>query len=449
MKPELKRQLSLFDSIMIVAGIVVGSGIFLTTGIMAESLPSVAWILLAWVVGGLITLCGGLVYAELGASLPEAGGQYVYLREAYGTLVAFLSGWVIFLVYMCGGIAMLAVAFSEYFGTLAPGFSNSNTLFSILGFNVSAGQLLSLVLVVLFSFFNYIGVLFGKGVQNLLSLIKIIAIVAFILFGLWASQGNALDLSLSTDGLSFGSLVAKFGAVLLLVFWAFDGWNNVNFVAGEIKKPAVNVPRALIISISLISLVYILINIVYFKALPIEEIIGVVTIADSVSTVLFGSIATTLLTIAILIAIASSLNGSVLVGARVYYAMARDGVFFKKMGKVHPKFKTPAYSIVIQCIWSGVLVFMGNVEQLFTYMIFPAIIFWVITAFSVFILRRKRPELSRPYKTWGYPLTPLIFIFACLGLLINTVFESPLESIAGLGITLLGIPVYWYWKNRS
>jgi APA family basic amino acid/polyamine antiporter len=446
---QLQRQLSLFDAIMIVAGIVIGSGIFLTTGIMAESLPSASWILIAWLVGSLITLCGGLVYAELGAAMPEAGGQYVYLREAYGNLVAFLNGWVIFLVYMCGGIAMLAVAFSEYFGALIPFFSTSNPLLVIGGFSISVGQVLAFILVMGFSVINYVGVLFGKNVQNLLSVIKLVAIGFFIIFGLFASSGNVIEWSLDTGGLNFGELVVRFGAVLLLVFWAFDGWNNVNFVAGEIRDPARNVPRTLLISISLISLVYLLINYVYFKALPMSEIIGVVTIAESASTALLGSVATLFLTLAILVAIASSLNGSVMVGARVYYAMAKDGVFFKKMADIHPRFQTPGFSIIVQGLWSGVLVFMGNVEQLFTYMIFSAIIFWVITVWSVFTLRRKRPDLERPYKTWGYPVTPIIFILACIGLLINTLFESPTESLFGLGITALGIPAYFYWRNKQ
>lgn len=446
---QLKRQLSLFDTIMIVAGIVIGSGIFLTTGIMAESLPSASWILIAWLSGGLITLCGGLVYAELGAAMPEAGGQYVYLREAYGNLVAFLNGWVIFLVYMCGGIAMLAVAFAEYFGAMVPVFATSNQVLQIAGFSVSAGQILAFFLVLVFSAINYVGVLFGKNVQNILSVIKILAIGFFILFGLFASSGNVIDWSLDTGGLSFGEWVVRFGAVLLLVFWAFDGWNNVNFVAGEIRKPSKNIPRTLVISISLISLIYLLINYVYFKALPMDEIIGEVTIAEAASTVLLGPVATVFLTLAILVAIASSLNGSVLVGARVYYAMAKDGVFFKRMAEVHPRFQTPGFSIIVQGLWAGALVFMGNVEQLFTYMIFSAIIFWVITVWSVFTLRRKRPKLERPYKTWGYPVTPMIFILACIGLLVNTLIESPMESLFGLGVTALGVPAYFYWKNRK
>jgi len=448
MDTNLVRQLGLFDSTMILMGIVIGSGIFLMTGIIAKSLPSGGMLLLTWVVGGGVTLTGALVYAELGAAMPEAGGQYVYLREAYGSLIAFLSGWVIFLVYMCGGIALLGVAFSEYFDSFFPLFSNTTYLISTDLFSVSNGQIVAVVLIILFSIANYIGVVFGKMVQNTLTVIKIGAILLLIIFGLLVDKGVPIDLSFNASGISFNQLVVGFGVAMVAVFWAFDGWNNVNFVAGEIKNPARNLPLALILGTVLVGLIYVLVNVVYLKALPISEMAGVVTIADSASSVLFGTTATVFLTIAILISIVGALNGSVLVGARVYYAMAKDGLFFKKMATVHPRFKTPSVAIVTQAAWSSVLALSGTIEQLFVYIIFSAVIFWIITVAAVFTLRKKQPDLPRPYKTWGYPVTPIIFIIACMGILINTLFESPLESLAGLGITAIGIPVYFYWRRK-
>jgi APA family basic amino acid/polyamine antiporter len=445
---NLVRQLGLFDSTMILMGIVIGSGIFLMTGIIAKSLPSGGMLLLAWVVGGGITLTGALVYAELGAAMPEAGGQYVYLREAYGSFVAFLSGWVIFLVYMCGGIALLGVAFSEYFGSFFPLLSNTTYLISTDIFSVSNGQVVAVVLIILFSLANYIGVVFGKMVQNTLTVIKIGAILLLIIFGLLVDKGVPIDLSFDASGISFSQLVVGFGVAMVAVFWAFDGWNNVNFVAGEIKNPARNLPLTLILGTALVGLIYVMVNVVYLKALPISEMAGVVTIADSASSVLFGTTATMFLTVAILISIAGALNGSVLVGARVYYAMAKDGLFFKKMATVHPRFKTPSVAIVTQAVWSSVLALSGTIEQLFIYIIFSAVIFWIITVAGVFILRKKQPDLPRPYKTWGYPVTPIIFIIACMGILINTLFVSPLESLVGLGITAIGIPVYFYWRRK-
>lgn len=445
---NLVRQLGLFDSTMILMGIVIGSGIFLTTGIMAKSLPSGGILLLAWVVGGAITLTGALAYAELGAAMPEAGGQYVYLREAYSPFVAFLSGWVIFLVYMCGGIALLGIAFSEYFGSFFPLFSTTTYLISTDLFSVSNGQVLAVVLIILFSIANYIGVVFGKMVQNTLTVIKTGAILLLIIFGLMVDNGVPIDLSFNATGMSFNQLMVGFGVAMIAVFWAFDGWNCVNFVVGEIKNPAKNLPIALILGTALVALLYVLVNVVYLKALPISEMAGVVTIADSASTVLFGSAVTKFLLVAILISIAGSLNGSVLVGARVYYAMAKDGLFFKKMARVHPRFKTPSVAIVAQAVWSSVLALSGTIEQLFIYFIFSAVIFWIITVAGVFRLRRKQPNLHRPYKTWGYPVTPIIFIVACTGILINTLLESPLESLAGLGITAIGVPVYFYWRRK-
>jgi APA family basic amino acid/polyamine antiporter len=445
---NLVRQLGLFDSTMILMGIVIGSGIFLTTGIIAESLPSGGMLLLAWVIGGVITLTGALAYAELGAAMPEAGGQYVYLREAYGPLVAFLNGWVVFLVYMCGGIALLGVAFSEYFGSFFPLFSTTTYLISTDLFSVSNGQVLAVVLIILFSIANYIGVVFGKTVQNTTTVIKTGGILLLVIFGLLADKGVPIDLSFDAGGMSFSQLVVGFGVAMVAVFWAFDGWNNVNFVAGEIKNPARILPLALILGTSLVSLIYILVNVVYLKALPISEMAGVVTIADSASSVLFGTVASMFLTAAILISIVGALNGCVLVGARVCYAMAKDGLFFKKMATVHPRFKTPSVAIAAQAVWSCVLVLSGTIEQLFVYMIFSAVIFWIVTVAGIFTLRKKQPDLPRPYKTWGYPVTPIIFIIACTGILINTLFESPLESLAGLGITAIGVPVYFYWRRE-
>ena len=446
---KLVRQLGLFDSTMILMGIVIGSGIFLMTGIMAKSLPSGGMLLLAWVVGGAITLTGALSYAELGASIPEAGGQYVYLREAYGPLIAFLSGWVIFLVYMCGGIALLGVAFSEYFSSFFPFFSTSTYLLSTDLFSVSNGQVLAVFLIILFSMANYVGVVFGKMVQNTLTVIKTGAILLLIIFGLLVDKGIPIDLSFDAGDIPFRQLVIGFGAAMVAVFWAFDGWNNVNFVAGEIKNPARNLPLALILGTATVGLIYVFVNIVYLKALPISEMVGVVTIADSASSVLFGTAASLFLTVAILFSIAGSLNGSILVGARVYYAMAKDGLFFKKMTTVHPRFKTPTFAIVTQAVWSSVLALSGTIERLFVYIIFSAVIFWIVTVTGVFTMRKKQPDLPRPYKTWGYPVTPIIFIITCTGILVNTLFESPLESLAGLCITAFGVPVYYYWRRKK
>lgn len=454
---ELKRQLSLFDSTMIMVGIILGSGIFLTTGIMATSLPSASMILLVWIIGGLLTLAGALTYAELGAAMPEAGGQYVYLKKAYGPLFGFLFGWILFLVYMSGGIAGLAVAFAEYTGFFFPGLSLQHILFThklnILGFSttftLSAGKLVGVGAILVLSFMNLIGTKFGKGIQNVLTVIKIGALLAIVILGFTIGKGQAVDFSFNPAGISVTAIISGFAVALIAVAWAFDGWNNITFVAGEIKNPQRDIPRALIWGTIITTVIYALVNYIYLYALPIAKMAGEVRIAEKATTVLFGGTTAAVISAAVVISTFGSLNGSILAGPRVYYAMARDGFFFKRVAAIHPKYGTPAFSIVVQAVWSIILTLTGTFEQLLTYVIFVAIIFWITAAFSVFTLRKKFPDMPRPYKTWGYPVVPALFIIASMGILINTLIEKPVEALAGLGITAVGIPVYYYWKKTG
>jgi len=452
----LIRQLGLFDSTMIMVGIVIGSGIFLTTGIMARSIPSPALILLAWIVGGLLTLAGALTFAELGAAMPDAGGQYVYLREAYGPLAGFLFGWILFLVYMTGGIAALAVAFAEYFGYFFPSLSIQKEFFSTavsvfnhsFTYSVSMGQLVGLAAIALLTLFNFFGVKFGKWVQNILTLVKIGTLLAIVALGFSIGKGRAISFVLNPSGMDFGQLVIGFGVALVAVSWAFDGWNNINFVAGEIKKPQRNLPLALFLGTLTVTILYVLTNYIYLYALPIEEMTGVVRIAERATSALFGGATAGVISAAVMVSAFGSLNGTILAGPRVYYAMARDKLFFRKVSEVHPRFRTPGFALLIQAVWASVLTLSGSFEQLFTFAMFIAIIFWITAAAAVFTLRKKYPELSRPYKTWGYPIVPVVFIIASFGILINTLIEKPVESLAGLGFTALGIPVYFYWRRK-
>jgi len=374
-------------------------------------------------VGGLLTLAGALTYAELGAALPEAGGQYVYLREAYGNMAAFLFGWILFLVYMTGGIAGLALAFAEYFGYFFPSFSTESTLFSqtfhffgrSLTYSLSAGQLVGVLVIILLSVFNFVGVGLGKFIQNIFTVLKIGIIVTIIGLGTWA----------------------------------FDGWNNVNFVAGEIKKPSRNLPLALIIGTLGITVLYVLTNYIYLYALPIPEVKGFVRIAEKATSALFGSSTGALISAAVIISTFGALNGSILTGPRVYYAMAKDKLFFQRVSQVHPRFRTPGFAILIQALWASLLTLAGTFEQIFTFAMFMAIVFWIAATASVFTLRKKLPDLPRPYKTWGYPVVPALFILASLGILLNTLLEKPAEALAGIILTALGIPVYYYWKRKK
>ena len=453
----LVRQLGLFDSTMVIVGIVIGSGIFLTTGVMAKSIPSPALILLAWVVGGALTLAGALTYAELGAAMPDAGGQYVYLREAYGPMVGFLFGWMVFLIYMTGAIATLAVAFAEYFGYFFPSLSIQKVIFTksvtilnySFNYSLSMGQLVAVLVIICLSILNYLGVVFGKTIQNVFTMIKIGTIFILITLGFIIGKGTAINFSINPEGLSFGKLIIGFGLALVSISWAYDGWNNLNFVAGEIKNPRRNLPLALIIGTVSITFIYFLVNYIYLYSLSIDEMSGVVRIAEKSSSVLFGVAGASIISVAVIISTFGSLNGTILTAPRVYYAMAKDGLFFKKVAKINPKFKTPGFAIFIQAIWASILALSGTFDQLLTFVMFIAIIFWIAAAASVFTLRKKRPDLPRPYKTWGYPAIPIIFIIASSGILLNTLIEKPVESLAGLDITVIGIPIYFFWKLKQ
>ena len=454
---KLVRQLGLFDSTMMMVGIVIGSGIFLTTGIMAKSIPSASLILLAWIVGGLITLTGALTYAELGAAMPEAGGQYVYLREAYGPLSGFLFGWVLFLVTMAGSIAALGVAFAEYFGYFFPFLSTKKIIFSTAikvfknsyEYSLSIGQVIAIAVIIFLSAFNYIGVVFGKIIQNIATVIKIGTLLVFIFLGFMIGKGTSIDFTVNPTGLSIGQLIIGFGVALVAVTWAFDGWNNISYAAGEIKNPKRNLPFSLVVGTVIITVLYALTNYVYLYALPIDEMTGVVRIAEKAATSLYGSASAGLLSAAVLISVFGALNGAIFVGSRVYYAMASDKLFFKRVAKVHPRFRTPAFAILIQAVWACILAVSGTFEQLFTYVVFITVLFYIATAASVFTLRKKYPDLPRPYKTWGYPVIPIVFIIASFSILLNTLIEKPVESLAGLGFTIIGIPVYYLWKKKG
>jgi APA family basic amino acid/polyamine antiporter len=453
----LVRQLGLFDSIMMMMGIVIGSGIFLTTGIIAEAAPSSTLVLLVWILGGLITLAGALTFAELGAAMPEAGGPYVYLRKAYGPLSGFLFGWILFLVAMGGSIAALGVGFAEYFGYFFPSLATDRIAFSKqivvfshdFNYSFSFGQIVALVAIILFSAFNHVGVGYGKSIQNFFTLTKIGTILIFIVLGFTAGRGTDVDFTFNPTGMSYSQLTIGVGAALVAVSWAFDGWNNINYAAGEIKNPKRNLPFALIVGTLGITVLYLLVNYIYLRALPIDEMKGVVRIAEKATSALFGRTGGSFLSAAVMISIIGALNGSIFVGARVYYAMAKDKLFFERVGQAHPRFHTPGFAIIVQAIWACLLAMTGTFEQLFTYVIFISLVFWIAATAAVFKLRKKFPDLQRPYKTWGYPVTPILFIVAASGIVISTLIAKPLESFAGMGITMIGIPAYYYWKKRG
>ena len=446
--PKLDRQLGLFDSTMMVVGIVIGSGIFMTTGLMADALPSVSLILIVWLLGGLQMLAGALTYAELGAAMPKAGGQYVYLREAYGSLPAFLFGWVAFIAYLTGTNAAIAVAVAEHLGSFYPSISTHNIVIGFDYFSISGGQIFAISLILILSFINYLGILFGKWIQNVFTILKIGSILFFALAGLFISTGNHIDFSINPTSMSIGSILTGMGIALVAVTWTVGGWEYVTFAAGEIKNPKKNLPLALIIGTVVILVLYIMINIAYLKVLPMDSLIGELKVGEATAKSLYGPGIAGAFVVVVIISMFGSLNGNILVGPRISYAMAKDKLFFSKAADVHPKFHTPGNAIMIQGFWASVLALSGTFEELITLVVFVNFMMWIAASSTVFVLRKKQPELERPYKVWGYPYVPAFFIIFSSAIMINTFFESPQQSLMGIGLTLLGIPAYLYWKKN-
>ncbi|HZI94245.1 MAG TPA: amino acid permease [Patescibacteria group bacterium] len=450
---ELPRTLGLVDSILLVAGVVIGSGIFLTTGIMAADLPSPPLLLFVWAAGGALSLAGALAYAELGAMMPAAGGQYVYLREAYGDLAGFLFGWITLLVYQSGSIAAVSVGFSEYFGTFFPALGTGHLLLSIpfgaRSWQLSAGQLVAAAAIAALTSINIFGVREGAWVGNILTSVKIGALAAFVIFGFLAVPGAGVSAAGALPAATLGATAALrgLGIAIIAVLWTYDGWNNLNFSAGEIKNPSRNIPLALLMGTGLVTVLYVAVNAAYLRALSIPEMTGVTRIAEKAAGALWGGQTAQLIAAAVMVSSFGCVNGMILTGARVYYAMARDGLFFARIGVVHPRFMTPSAALVAQGVWSILLTLSGTYEQLFTYAVFAGMLMYAASAISVFSLRRTRPDAPRPYRDFGYPALPALYIAGLCLIIGNTIYTRPIESVVGLAIIAAGLPAYWYFRK--
>lgn len=441
---ELVRELRALDATLLLVGGIVGSGIFLTTGGIAAELPSPFLIMAVWVAGGLISLAGALSYAELGAAMPWAGGQYVYLREAYGGLAGFLFGWTSFFVIQSGTVATVAVGMAEYIGYFVAELSFDRRLPLL---PISAGSAVAVAGIAAFTAVNYRGVKHGSIVQNIFTYLKVVAIVVLVLFGLAWGSGRPVDFSPKLA--SNGSLASAFGVALIAVLWAYDGWYYVCFAAGEIKRPERSVPVSLAAGTLIVMALYLAANYIYLYAVPVEEMRGVTRIAELAATKLFGTAGASFISAAIIVSCAGAINAAVLAGPRIYYAMARDGLFFNFAASVHPSYRTPHLSILAQGVWASVLAISGSYEQLFTYVMFPNMVFYAAAVGAVFVLRKKYPDLNRPYRTLAFPLLPLLYIaFACW-FVANTLLERPSESGIGLLIVLAGVPAFFYWRGKS
>ena len=439
---ELRRDLGLVAALAIVIGTVIGSGIFRVPQAMINNVGSVPLVFLVWVVGGALSLAGALTYAELAAAMPGAGGEYVYLTEAYGPLWGFMYSWTQMWVAKSGSIATLATAFFEYTAHFVPEFEK--VWFALGPFSVKYGQVFAMVLILLLGLINYFGVKIGGDVQVVVTAVKVGLIAFLILAGLFYSHPAATATPIPAPPLATG-----FIAALVAALWAYDGWNNVGMVASEVKNPKRNLPLALIGGTVAVIAIYMLANWAYFRVLTPAEVGAQKLVAAEMMQRVQGPAGAAAVSIAAMISIFAALNGSILTGVRVPYAAARDGLFFRAAARVHPAFHTPGVSIMMLTVWSSVLVLSGKYEQLYTYVIFSSWILYAMAIAAVFVLRRKRPDLPRAYKTLGYPVVPFLFLLGAAILEVSTLIHQPRESIAGILLIIMGLPFYLYWTRKT
>ena len=451
-KPTLVRGLGLLDSVLLLVSGIIGSSIFLTAKDIAAPLPHPVLFLLVWVLGALISLCACFAFAELGSMYPDSGGQYIYLREAYGDLVAFLYGWMLFAVANGGTIAALSVAAAAYVGQVVPFVSQAHVLFTIFGMAFTRAHLFGLMLIAVLTFVNVVGLRWGALLQNLSTWTKFTAMAAFVVLGFAIGKGDWSNFR-ATGPLSMGlgptALISALGVGLIAVFWAYDGWVYITWVAGEVKEPKRNVPRAMVLGVLAVGAIYIAMNVTYVYALPMKQIAAHETIAHAAAAALFSPRAAGWLSLMIAVSCFSGAATCTLSGARVYMAMAQDGAFFKSMAQIHPKWRTPAFSLIGQGIWAALLTLSGRYDQLYTYVIYGMVLSYTLTVIAMFWLRWKRPDIPRPYRCTGYPWLPALYVLIGTAWTLNTIFTRQYEAFMGTSIVLVGIPFYLYWKHSS
>ena len=449
-QPTLVRSLGAWDGALITIGGTVGSGIFLTTGDIARGLPHPALILLLWVAGGLYAMAGALTYSELGAMFPRAGGQYHFLKEAYGRVWGFLFGWTSFLVIMTAGISAIAVGFGEYLGAFVPAFSSGSELLLLslgsLHWTVRGPQLAGALAIVLLTAVNWLGVREGALVQNAATALKVAALVVLVVIGLAVppTAAPAWSAALPRQG-----LIAGLGLGMVAVLWTYDGWYVLTFSAGEMRRPERSLPRGLIGGVAVVAALYLAINWVYVRALGPAELGRSERIGEAAAAALLGPGAARAVSVVILLSMFGCLAANVLCCARIYLPMAQDGVFFRSLARVDPRHRTPSASLLAQGAWGVALALSGTYRELYTAVVFAGALFHAASAGAVFVLRKKRPEDPRPYRAWGHPWVTGAFIGVCLGLVAVTLVQAPLRSLLGLLLIASGLPAYAWWSRRT
>ncbi|MBT6781514.1 MAG: amino acid permease [Candidatus Marinimicrobia bacterium] len=435
-QPRLKRVLSLMDATMINAGGIIGSGIFMGPATVALYTASSSLFFMVWVLGGVVSLFGALSVAELGAAMPKAGGQYVYLNEAYGPVWGYLYGWTAVAVINTASMAAVGVAGAEYLRFFIP----------LSDFEVKE---IAIFTIVLLTIMNIIDVKSSARFQNVVTIGKVSAILGIIVLGFTMDGGSTENFSPLFSDKSAFSLIGPLGLAMVAVLWTFDGWIFITYVAGEVKEPQRNIPLSLIFCMVIVVSVYLAINTVLVYVLGFDQMIGSESVISKAASVFMGNKGASIVTLIIVISLFGGNNVNVLTSARIIYAMAKDNLFFKKTKQIHPKLQSPANALIIQCIWAIILTFSGSFNQLITYIIFASWIFYGMSAGAVIILRKKKPDMDRPYKTPFYPWVPIIFILFAIFLTINTIIEAPRDAAIGTGLILAGLPLYYYWKKND
>ncbi|MGC8830855.1 MAG: APC family permease [Verrucomicrobiia bacterium] len=480
-KPHLVQGLGLFDATMIVAGSMIGSGIFIVSADMARQVGCAGWLLSVWALSGVLTIIAALSYGELAAMFPRAGGQYVFLREAYNPLFGFLYGWALFMVIQTGTIAAVASAFARFVGVLFPIVSEQHKFFQIGRFSLSPATIVAILIIWLLTYSNCKGLKTGKTVQNIFTFTKIAALVGLIIAGLLiGANSRAIELNFSNlwsasivkttasgEAVqiphSWMTLVMAVGVSMVGSLFSSDAWNNVTFTAAEVRSPSKNLPLSLLVGVAIVTALYFLANIAYLVTLPLKGSPAAADdfgrgiqfatndrVATAAARIMFGEAGGAVMAVFIMISTFGCMNGMILAGARVYYAMALDGLFFRKVAELNSN-SAPQNGLIFQAVWSSFLVLSGAYSDLLDYVIFAVLIFYIATIVGLFILRKKRPDVERPYKTLGYPLLPSLYIIAA-SLISIILLISPKTShntVPGLIIVLTGIPIYYLWKKFS
>lgn len=458
---DFKRSLGLLDASMLVAGSMIGSGIFIVSAGMLRGLGSPAWMLVAWIVAGLLTLMAALSYGELASMMPKAGGQYIYLERAFGKLPAFLYGWTSFTVITTGIIAAVAVAFAKYSAVFFPVLSEDNIVLPLGFVDINAGQIYAVAAILLLTWFNTRGVENSKTFTTVFTVAKILAVLALIIVGLWVGSGTGLfssNLAMGWEAVrenDDGTLTPLMGAALLSALglamvgslFSSDGWNSVTFIAGEIKRPERNLPLSLAIGTFVVTAIYVLANITYLSLLPADGIQHAPfnRVGTAAAQVIMGDPAVMVMAGLIMVSTFGCINSYVLVGPRLYYAMSRDGLFFKKAGTLNAR-GVPQWATWVQCAWACVLCFSGKYNDLLDYCTFASLLFYVVTIAGLFVLRRREPLAERPYKAFGYPVVPALYVICALAFCVNLLVMAPKFTGIGLGIVALGAVVYFFVK---